>query len=78
MDLLIRTSGEMRLSNFLLWQCAYAEFMFPDVALAGLYRGQDFHACINAYGVTRAPLRRQPLAGSKPDAGKTPDAGSPL
>jgi undecaprenyl diphosphate synthase len=30
-DLLIRTSGEMRISNFLLWQCAYAELAFPDV-----------------------------------------------
>ena len=30
-DLLIRTSGEMRLSNFLLWQLAYAEFYFTDV-----------------------------------------------
>ncbi|QIE56084.1 di-trans,poly-cis-decaprenylcistransferase [Pikeienuella piscinae] len=29
-DLLIRTSGEQRISNFLLWQCAYAEFMFVD------------------------------------------------
>ncbi|WP_296678794.1 polyprenyl diphosphate synthase [Novosphingobium sp.] len=30
-DLLIRTSGEMRLSNFLLWQVAYAEMWFTDV-----------------------------------------------
>lgn len=29
-DLLIRTGGECRLSNFLLWQCAYTEFMFID------------------------------------------------
>jgi undecaprenyl diphosphate synthase len=29
-DLLIRTSGEHRLSNFLLWQCAYAELVFSD------------------------------------------------
>jgi undecaprenyl diphosphate synthase len=31
LDLLIRTSGEVRLSNFLLWQCAYAEMWFTDV-----------------------------------------------
>ena len=29
-DLLIRTSGELRLSNFLLWQCAYSELVFLD------------------------------------------------
>ncbi|MEM7524425.1 MAG: polyprenyl diphosphate synthase [Pseudomonadota bacterium] len=29
-DLVIRTSGEQRISNFLLWQCAYAEFLFVD------------------------------------------------
>lgn len=29
-DLMIRTGGEKRLSNFLLWQCAYAEFIFSD------------------------------------------------
>ena len=31
LDLLIRTSGEVRLSNFLLWQAAYAEMIFTDV-----------------------------------------------
>jgi undecaprenyl diphosphate synthase len=30
-DLVIRTSGERRVSNFLLWQAAYAEFSFTDV-----------------------------------------------
>ena len=30
-ELMIRTSGEERLSNFLLWQCAYSEFYFTDV-----------------------------------------------
>ena len=29
--LLIRTSGEMRISNFLIWQCSYTEFYFTDV-----------------------------------------------
>lgn len=40
-DILIRTSGEQRISNFLLWQCAYAEFVFtqtlwPDFGRADL------------------------------------------
>ena len=35
-DLIIRTSGERRLSNFLLWECAYAELVFQDVLLARL------------------------------------------
>jgi len=30
-DLIIRTAGEKRLSNFLLWQCAYSEFWFTDI-----------------------------------------------
>ena len=30
-DLMIRTSGEQRLSNYLLWQCSYAEFLFPQI-----------------------------------------------
>ena len=43
-DLLIRTSGEMRLSNFLLWQMAYTEIyvtetLWPDFRTRGLRRG---------------------------------------
>ncbi len=45
-DLLIRTSGEMRISNFLLWQCAYTEFVFtetlwPDFSMADLRDALD-------------------------------------
>ncbi len=47
-DLLIRTSGEMRLSNFMLWQCAYAEFTFPEMLWPD-FRLADYHACIAAY-----------------------------
>ena len=47
-DLLIRTSGEMRLSNFMLWQCAYAEFLFPKTLWPD-FTVTDFHACIADY-----------------------------
>ena len=36
-DLLIRTSGEQRISNYLLWQCAYSEFVFRDELWPGLH-----------------------------------------
>ena len=38
-DLLIRTSGEARISNFLLWQCAYTEFVFTDTLWPDFDRG---------------------------------------
>lgn len=44
-DLMIRTSGEMRLSNFLLWQCAYAEFVFPEVLWPD-FGLKEYHECI--------------------------------
>ena len=48
-DLLIRTSGEMRLSNFLLYQCAYAEFLFPKV-LWPEFTVADYDEALTAYG----------------------------
>jgi undecaprenyl diphosphate synthase len=47
-DLLIRTSGEMRLSNFLLYQCAYAEFVFPTVLWPD-FSLQHYHAALDAF-----------------------------
>ena len=48
-DLMIRTSGEMRLSNFLLYQCAYAEFLFPKVLWPD-FTVQDYDEALLAYG----------------------------
>ena len=39
-DLMIRTSGELRLSNYLLWQLAYSEFYFTDVPWPDFKRGE--------------------------------------
>ena len=44
-DLIIRTSGEQRLSNFLLWQAAYAEFVFLD-ALWPDFTAEDLRAAV--------------------------------
>lgn len=55
-DMIIRTSGEKRLSNFLLWQSAYAEFVFldtlwPDFSAEDLSRALDeFHSRERRYG----------------------------
>lgn len=47
-DLLIRTSGEQRISNFLLWQCAYSEFVFHDALWPDFGRDQ-FIECLDEY-----------------------------
>ena len=47
-DLIIRTSGESRLSGFLLWQSAYSEFVFQDVYWPE-FRKIDFLRCLREY-----------------------------
>ena len=47
-ELIIRTSGEERLSNFLLWQCAYSEFVFTDVLWPD-FSPEEFEKCIEEY-----------------------------
>ena len=59
-DLLIRTSGEMRLSNFLLWQCAYAEFLFPEVLWPD-FSVADYDEALTAFG------GRERRFGQRPD-----------
>ncbi len=48
-DLLIRTSGELRISNYLLWQSAYTEFYFTDVLWPD-FRKEQFRQAIEEYG----------------------------
>lgn len=52
-DLLIRTSGEQRLSNFLLWQLAYAEFVFTPVLWPDFTRRHLFEAILEFQGRDR-------------------------
>ena len=47
-DLLIRTSGEQRLSNYLLWQLAYSEFYFTDVPWPDFHK-EELEAAVEAY-----------------------------
>ena len=58
LDLLIRTGGEHRISNFLLWQCAYAELYFTDVLWPDFYEDvfqlavDDFNVRQRRFGLT--------------------------
>ncbi len=49
-DLIIRTSGEMRVSNFLLWQCAYSEFYITDVLWPD-FGEDDFKQALAVYSL---------------------------
>ena len=58
-DLVIRTSGEHRLSNFLLWQSAYAELVFTDVLWPD-FDATEFHAALAEFA------RRERRFGARP------------
>ena len=45
-DLFLRPSGELRTSNFLLWQSAYAEFVFQDTLFPDFDRRDLWAACL--------------------------------
>ncbi|HEX9291834.1 MAG TPA: polyprenyl diphosphate synthase [Anaeromyxobacteraceae bacterium] len=66
LDLLVRTSGERRISNFLLWQCAYAELAFSDVLwpdfreLELLQVIADFQSRERRFGLTGAQVAARP------------------
>jgi undecaprenyl diphosphate synthase len=62
-DLIIRSSGEHRLSNFLLWQSAYAELYFPGI----LWPDFDRHALVDAVIEYQARDRRFGGAADRPE-----------
>ncbi len=69
-DLLIRTSGEMRLSNFLLYQNAYAEFVFPETLWPD-FTVEEYDRALAAFGRRdrRYGERRTPAAAAGKEEG---------
>ena len=67
-DLLIRTAGELRLSNYLLWQISYAEIWVTDVLWPD-FRGEDLLSACRAYAVRERKFGGLP----RPDAGSAAD-----
>ena len=70
-DLVIRTSGEFRVSNFLLWELAYSELVFTDVLWPDFRREhlfeavREFQARDRRYGTTGPPRGRDPELGGR-------------
>ena len=61
-DLILRTSGELRLSNYLLFQSAYSELYFTDIAWPD-FHAQELHAALSEYSSRQ---RRFGTTGEKP------------
>ncbi len=66
-DLIVRTAGEFRISNFLLWQAAYAELyvtdtLWPDFGEAAIHDAlRDFSSRERKFGAIPAPIHRVPV-----------------
>jgi undecaprenyl diphosphate synthase len=64
-DLMIRTGGEQRLSDFLLWECAYAEFVFsrrmwPEYGADDLaWAVREFHGRQRRFGAVPVPIEKR-------------------
>lgn len=71
-DLVIRTAGEMRLSNFLLWQASYAEFYMTQVCWPD-FRRKEFEEALHAYAG-----RKRKFGGLLNDGSQQGDAGDAL
>jgi undecaprenyl diphosphate synthase len=70
LDLVIRSSGEHRLSNFLLWQAAYAEFVFPGILWPDFNRYHLLEAVIEYQGRERRFGAAVDAVGEEADSGR--------
>jgi undecaprenyl diphosphate synthase len=77
LDLLIRTSGEQRISNFMLWELAYAELVFSDTPWPD-FRRQQLYDALERYALRerRFGLTGEQVLGGQSDLGLEPPAAA--
>jgi len=74
LDLLIRTSGEQRISNFLLWESAYAELVFVDVLWPD-FRRNELYRCLESYAARERRFGLTSAQLANPDSDVEPTSG---
>ena len=70
-DLIVRTSGELRISNFLLWQAAYAEFYFTDVLWPDSGQ-EEFDKALASFAKRERRMGGRLQEGGSPKESRTP------